>query len=156
TDAYMPVRAVLNGIPVTNRFYQFSHSIDMLDPTQLLVSGAAQYYTPDARPILQGWLDTISRFPQVADDESLDYTYNFAIPKNLVRASWWTEDYCRYPWWIHVRPIIDHPQFPEGNTRPNFRLVAGRERWNALGIQLGRPQGPFPRDCLIDTKEKSL
>ena len=79
--AYMPVNVTFNGVPENNRFYRFSHAIDVIDPTQLIVSGAVQYYTPDARPLLQAWLDTIDRFPNVDDDELLDYAYNFIIDK---------------------------------------------------------------------------
>ena len=156
TDAYVPVTVVSNGISLKNRFYRFSHAIDLFDPTQLLVSGASQYYTPDAEPLLRGWLDMISRFPQAADDELLDFTYNFVIRKNVIRTFWWTKDYCRYAWWIDVRPVIDHPQIPGSNIPRSFKFFAGRERYKPEGIQVRPSQSPFPRDCLIDTTEKCL
>jgi hypothetical protein len=145
---------MLNGtLFKKRRFYRYSHSIDAFDPSQLMSSGAAQYYTPNARPVLQGWLDTISRFPNVMDDESLDYTYNFVISRNLIRASWWGKDYCRYPWWIHTRPVIDHPQLPIAiEPSRKFKSVTGRDRYKVESVQSRSP--PVTRNYLIDTKRK--
>jgi hypothetical protein len=144
-------------IPLKNKLYRFSHAIDLFDPTQLFSSGAVLYYTPDAWPLLQGWLSAIDKFPNVDDDPLLDYTYNFVIEKNLIRASWWDKDYCRYSWWIHVRPVIDHPQFPAtDNPMTNFKSVAGYERFKPDSIKHRQSEAPFPRDCLIDTTAKCL
>jgi hypothetical protein len=128
----------------------------MLDPTQLIVSGAAQFYTPAAQVLLKNWLATIARFPRAADDEALDFTYNFVVQRDLIRRFWWPKEYCRYAWWIHVRPIIDHPQLPGGNPPRPLKSVADVERFKMEGLPVCRPQGLFPRDCLIDTKEKCL
>lgn len=156
-DGYAPVEVVLDGARVADRFYEFSLSIDICDPTQLIVSGAAQYYSPRARPLLQGWLSAIAQFPNVADDELLDYAYNFIVQKAQIRAFWLAMEYCRYPWWIHVKPIIDHPQSPaELDPSRHFKSVAGHERFKSGGLKRRSSQGPFPRDCLIDTQEKCL
>ena len=157
TDTYVPVEVRSNDIPSKNKFYRFSHAIDLFDPTQLMLSGAVQYYTPDAWPLLQGWLSATDEFPGVADDQLLDYAYNFVSEKNRIRASWWDKDYCRYPWWIHVRPVIDHPQFP-ANDNPvrNFKQVTGRERLRFESVKHLPSQTLFPRDCLIDTTAKCL
>ena len=154
TDAYVPTPVTVNGTLWKKRFYRFSHSVDSYDPTQLIVSGCAQYYTPDAEHMLRKWLEAIERFPEVADDELLDFTYNFAVDRKTIRAFWWTKDYSRCAWWITVRPIIDHPQMPEHNGLRHFVSVAGHERWNQQSVQIRRSQSPFPRDCIIDTKEK--
>jgi hypothetical protein len=156
TDAYVPATVALNGSPTKNRFYRFSHSIDLFDPTQLMASGASQYYTQSAEPLLRHWLDAITLYPQAADDELLDFSYNFSIQKNSIRAFWWTMDYCRISWWINVRPIIDHPQAPGGGGPRSFKFYTGRERFKQDSLQVRPAQGPFPRDCLIDTKEKRL
>jgi hypothetical protein len=161
TDAYRPVEVVWNDKVVKNRYYGFSHSIDLFDPTQLLISGGAQFYTLEALALLHAWLRAIERFPTVADDELLDYAYNFIIDKRAIRTSWWDKDYCRYPWWIYVRPVIDHPQWPAAGNNParHFRSAAGHERFKEHGVAALRPQvpeAPFPRDCLIDTHEKRL
>jgi hypothetical protein len=156
-DAYVPVTMSFNGVPSSNRFYRFSHAIDMFDPTQLMSSGAAQYYTPAAWPLLQGWLSAIDKFPSVMDDQLLDYTYNFVIEKNVIRASWWDKGYCRYPWWIYVKPVIDHPQFPAG-THPtrSFQSATNRSRFKVESVKRRMSLGAFPRDCLIDTSAKCL
>jgi hypothetical protein len=129
----------------------------MFDPTQLLISGSAQYHTPETQPLLKAWLDTIGRFPNVADNQSLDYAYNFVVDKNLIRAYWLSKDYCRYPGWIYVRPVIDHPQVStKGGPSRDFRNVTGHYSFRKDSITFQPPQAPFPRDCLIDTWEKRL
>lgn len=158
-DAYVPVRVHVNGGQISNRFYQFSHSIDLYDPGQLICSGAVQYYnsTVGARHILACWLNAIEQYPNVADDELLDYTFNFLVAAERAKATWLDKAHCRYPWWIHVRPIIDHPEMPAaGSASRSFSKVAGRERFNATRVKRNPPQGPFPRNCLIDVKEKCL
>jgi hypothetical protein len=156
-DVYIPVEVGFADVPSKNKLYQFSHAIDLFDPTQLISSGAVLYYTPDAWPLLQGWLSATDKFPSVVDDQLLDYTYNFVIEKNLIRALWLDKDYCRYPWWIYVRPVIDHPQFPAAdNPMRHFKSVAGYERLRPDSIKRRQSQAPFPRDCLIDTTAKCL
>jgi hypothetical protein len=157
TDAYRPVRVNVDGTVTKNRFYKFSHAIDYIDPTQLLVSGAVQYYAPDACPLLRGWISTIGKFSAVDDDESLDYAYNFLVSKRGIRSAWLSKEYCRYLWWIYVKPIIDHPQFPAiQKTERAFRIATGKSCFNSASCQVQSARGPFPRDCLIDTKEKQL
>ena len=157
TDAYVPVDILLNGTQFKDRFYRFSHSIDVLDPTQLITSGAVQFHGLRTQPLLQGWLDTVARFPNVDDDQLLDYAYNLLIDKGLIRASWLGKEYCRLPWWIHVRPVIDHPQLPgRGDPGRRFQTAVGHYNFRTESIRIGPAQGPFPRDCLIDTWEKRL
>src|SRR5262249_12528964 len=125
--------------------------------TQLFSSGATQYYAPSAVPLLRAWLDAIDRFPGVCDDELLDYAFNFGIDKNQIRATWLGKEYCRYPWWIHVQPIIDHPEFPAFiSDARNFKTVSGRERFDLGKATIYEPRCPFPRDCFIDTQKKLL
>ena len=156
TDAYIPIPLTINGTQCKNRFYRFSHSIDLYDPTQLMVSGCSQYYSLDAEHLLRKWLEGIDAFPDVADDELLDFAYNFSINKNSIKTFWWTKEYSRYAWWITVRPIIDHPQFPVIARTRDFFSVTGKQRFTPQYTQTLCPRGPFRRDCLIDTKEKKL
>jgi len=153
TDAYIPIPITIDGTLWKNRFYKFSHSIDLYDPTQLFVSGCSQYYSPDAEPLLRKWLEAIDACPDVADDELLSFAYNFSINKNSIKVFWWTKDYSRYAWWITVRPIIDHPQIPAGiGETPR---ITGNH-FDPQHAQHRRSQSTFPRDCLIDVKEKCI
>jgi hypothetical protein len=79
-----------------SRFYRFSHSIDRFDPQQLVASGAVQFYTKNALPLLRAWRATIGKHPNVDDDKSLNFTFNLALGRNSVRAEWLGKNYCRY------------------------------------------------------------
>jgi hypothetical protein len=155
-DAYVPIPVRIDGALFTDRFYRFSHSVDMLDETQLIVSGASQYYSPDARPLLQTWLAAINSFPHAADDELLDFVYNFQLAKDRIGAHWWGKEYCRCRWWINTRPVIDHPEIPGGNPPRSLKPLIGRERYNPGSTQPRMARNGFPRDCIIDVKEKCL
>jgi hypothetical protein len=97
------------------RFYRFSHSIDLMSQTQLLGSGAVQWYnnTDAARRLLGGWQAVIDMSPCSADDKCLDFAFN-NYPKEdpPLTAAWLEKSYARYAWWIYQRPVIDHPEFP--------------------------------------------
>jgi hypothetical protein len=158
-DRYEPVRLPVDGVETKNRFYKFSYGLDLCDPGQLLCSGAVQYYgnSDGARHLLVSWLGAIERYPGVADDELLDYAFNFLVSPGRVNAAWLDKEHCRYSWWIHVRPIIDHPDSPApAPPSRTFLHAAGRERIDIARLEPRPPQGPFPRDCLIDVKEKCL
>jgi hypothetical protein len=147
TDAYLP-------IPMT-QFYRFSHSVDSFDPSQLVVSGPVQFYSGKALPLLRAWLDTIRRFPNVTDDESLDYAFNFMIERDQMHTRWLGKEYCRYPWWPHIRPVIDHPEFPAtADPRRTFNAATGHERFDTSRVEIRPSRAPFPRDRLIDMQDK--
>jgi hypothetical protein len=59
---------------------------------------------------------------------------------------------------IHVRPVIDHPEFPAAADNPmrSFQSVTGRRRFKLESVKRRLSLGPFPRDCLIDTSTKCL
>ena len=158
-DRYESVPIPIDGAETKNRFYKFSYGLDLFDPNQLLCSGAVQFYgnSEGARHLLVSWLGAIDRYPDVADDELLDYAFNFLVSAGRVDAAWLGKEHCRYSWWIHVRPVIDHPDLPAqaGPTR-TFLHAAGRQRIDLTRVKSRPPQGPFPRDCLIDVKEKCL
>jgi hypothetical protein len=159
SDRYELVGVPVNGVANKDRFYRFTYGMDLSDPSQLLCSGAVQFYgnSEGARHLLASWLGAIEQYPGVADDELLDYAFNLLVPAGRVKIAWLDKAYCRYYWWIHVRPIIDHPDFPalEDPSRA-FVRAAGRERVDVARLKRRPPQGPFPRDCLIDVKEKRL
>jgi hypothetical protein len=134
-----------------NRFYVFSHSISLFDQQQLIASGAVQFYTNNARPLLSAWRATIGQHPNVDDDKSLDFSFNLALGRHSVRAEWLGKDYCRYAFWPHVRPVIDHPQLPRTVARhfPGERVDTSRLR-RVLTREL------FPRNLAFDSETKNL
>jgi hypothetical protein len=156
TDAYVPVK-IKNKPP--KGFYRFSHSIDWLDDSQLLCSGAVQYYdnSAGARRMLETWLASIKRFPEVVDDELLDYSFNFELSEPI-STYWLGKEFCRYAFWILTQPIIDHPDMPafDADERRFFKFASGgRDRFRQTKNG-PRALPPFPRDCIIDTKNKTV
>ena len=168
TEAYVPAPIVMgspDGVVGGDagrgpRFFQFGWKFSYYDPTQLLCSGAVQLYagTPAARRLLEEWQRTIESFPQAADDFSLCYAYNNrGVDLAGLRASWLPKPYARYAWWIHVEPVIDHPEFAADATHftpiegPGGRMPFYHERAELL-------DNPpvFPPDCIIDVHKRRL
>jgi hypothetical protein len=160
TDAFVPVDVLgPSGEMDSKRFYGFSHAIDLFDPSQLICSGAAQFYndTSGARLLLAEWQNAIQRFPGSADDQCLNLAFNNLASDSGVRAHWLPKDYARYLWWIYIRPIIDHPQVPA----PGGRFVEipdtnGQRRFYPERTQRRQPVCPLPRDCIVDTVARML
>ncbi len=155
TEAY--VRA---NVEPQGRFYRFSHSIDSHSDTQLLCSGAVQWYqdTPGTRALLDAWQDVQQRAPGSADDKCLDLAFNNRGPGAPPLKSVWLEKrYARYAWWIYERPVIDHPEWPSsGQGFVPLHELNGRPR-----IDVQKPRHPtvpyvFPKDCLIDSETRTL
>jgi tetratricopeptide (TPR) repeat protein len=155
TEAY--VRAEIEPY---GRYYRFSHSIDERSDSQLMCSGAVQWYrnSAAARRLLGAWQSVLERAPGRADDECLDLAFNNQPPQSPpLRAVWLEKRYARYAWWIYERPVIDHPEFPgSGQGFVPLRELDGQPRIHAAA--LWRPQVAywFPKDCLIDTQTRTL
>ena len=84
---------------------------------QIIVSGAVQFWGAGvhARALLHLWHNTVRANPRSRDDHALDYAFNnFADRKDLHFAAL-PRAYCRYAWWPHVTPVIDHPEIPAVN-----------------------------------------
>jgi len=157
TDGYMPFPVKTNADTIHDRFYKFTHAVDAYDVSQLMCSGPVQYYSFNALPLLLSWINVVDRLPSVPDDQSLDCAYNFIVNKKLFRAAWLGKEYCRYPWWIHVQPIIKHPDVPAPpDPAVDFTNTTKMQRLNLAATKTLPAQGPFPRDCLIDTQEGVL
>lgn len=164
TEAYLPAPVVLgspDGVPGSGpRFFRFASRFDYYDPGQLLCSGAVQLYadTPAVRTLLEAWQRTILQFPGSADDHCMDYTYNNRAPAlaNL-RAAWLPKEYARYGWWIHVRPVIDHPDFAADAT--HFRRIpdaGGVKQFYSERAERNEEPPVFPRECIIDVHARRL
>ncbi|MGB6354281.1 MAG: alpha-1,2-fucosyltransferase [Steroidobacteraceae bacterium] len=164
TDAFVPVE--LRGadgqvVKPADRFYRFWYSIDAFSPTQLLCSGATQFYanTDASRALLDTWAAVIAEHPCVADDQCLDVAFNFRLAgERKPKALWLDKAYARYLFWIYARPVIDHPQIPAGKrqpTAPHVPLPAG-PRYHLQLAEMRTDARLLPRDCLIDTQNKRL
>jgi hypothetical protein len=140
--------------------YRFVVSVDWVSMSQLVCSGAVQYWTPTsaAKILLQSWKETILRFPGVVDDVCLDYAFNNLSEdvRSPMKVAWLPKEYCRYAWWIFDKPVIDHPAFPYGG-----------EAWKALESQDGkshfytqacssRQVNDQLRQCVLDLDEMKV
>jgi len=164
TDGFAPVAMTgADGriVTPTNRFYRYAVGIDAFAPTQLICSGATQFYadTAAARGLLDTWSAVISEHPGVPDDPCLDVAFNFRTPSaQLPRYSWLDKAYARYLYWIYARPVIDHPQMPAGPRQQSeaAREFSRRPRYRTELAEIRSEPRLLPRDCIIDTQERRL
>lgn len=165
TAAYVPVDAgrlaAVGLAALRGRLYRYSHAVELYTTEQLVCSGGVQFYndTPAARNLLCLWQRNIGAFPDSADDHSLDFTFNNEradIPD--LRVAWLDKAYARLPYWIYVRPVISHADFPRFGAVVfrEIRDPAGRQRFYPDRARLLDVEPCFPSDCVIDTREKLL
>jgi hypothetical protein len=154
SDAFAPVSLPFGGRIWKTRFYMLSQRFEMSDPSQLAAAGPTQFYANSkaARKLLDNWRKTIERLPAVADDESLDYTFNTF--KRPLKNKWLGREYCRYPFWLTTQPLIDHPQFPDVSRKVTFKTETGKERFDMSKIKKRNAPSELPVDCVIDVLEK--
>lgn len=164
TEAYIPQAIVQRDghvqRTIQNRFYRFSHSIDLLSDTQLLCSGAVQWYANSdaARLLLTAWHAVIQRAPGSADDKCLDLAFNnYPADAPPLKAAWLEKSYARYAWWIYERPVIDHPDFPSpGKGFAPLDELDGKCRIHENLVRESNVNYIFPKDCLIDVSTRTL
>jgi hypothetical protein len=59
--------------------------------------------------------------------------------------------------WIYAEPVINHPDVPETVSRfPRIRCSRGRKRFYPSMAEKRNGHLLLPRDCIIDTKERTL
>jgi len=94
--------------------YRFSHSIDAISRTQLICSGAVQYwgYSNKSSELINLWRDCVANNPGCPDDHSLDYAVNNLNSADELKSFWLPRAYARYAWWVLDAPVIDHPDYP--------------------------------------------
>jgi hypothetical protein len=146
TDCFQPFSA--QGLP-EGRFYRFTHSIDFLAPEQLMCSGATQYWAQGVATerLLDRWITAQRNFPRAADDPCLDHAFNSIGGSDKPSYAWFNKAYARYAWWPHVKPVLDHPQFPSSGS--HFERVPRQPSWTALWEPHSTSR-LMPRDCLLD------
>ncbi len=160
TDAFGAVYLTENGgnsQAVQSRLYRFLHAVDWFAPEQLICSGAVQFYSCASATLafLHAWSQTIQEFHGAQDDHCLDRTFNFLRPVALNwHWAWFDKAYSRNLWWIYVRPVIDHPQFPAGNDPAVVKILGPVEesplRWSKSRAETRSDGRLFPRDAIID------
>lgn len=164
TEAYKPVEVNIGSsskpIISRNRFFVYSHSIDHFSTDQLICSGAVQFYanTSAAKNLLRAWHNAVVRFGNVADDQCLDFAYN-NFPGNEEKpvTRWLDKSYARYAFWIHVRPIINHPDMPYlGSGCKSIDNLEGGKRLYPERLQKLNVDYIFPKNCVIDVERKFL
>lgn len=155
TDCFVPFEA--SGLP-PNRYYKFSHSVDLYAPEQLICSGAVHYWSeqPASLRLLERWADSIRRFPRSVDDKCLDYAFNNTDAGMRPAYAWLDKAYARYAWWPHVKPVIDHPQFPTPNAFLPVTPADGTERFYAANAEIRTVPLAMPRDGLIDVEQRRI
>lgn len=165
TEAYQPVSVRLqegaSAILSRDRFYRFSHSVDIYDPSQLMCGANVLFFSDsdDVRELLNAWQNLIVRVPKAPDAHALDFAYNYrgaALPR--MKTAWLDKSYARLGWWIYVKPVIDHPDYSELGTEWPDSLEK-QERVPRLDYRKVKPlvvHYVFPQDCLIDTETQTL
>jgi hypothetical protein len=160
TDRFVPIAlSPLPGQPpVENRFYRFAGSIDWFTETQLGCSGLVQYYRDSAaaRALLARWHGTIEEFAGCSDDAALTFAFNnLGWRSRLTKVRWLPKSYARISYWIHTKPVINHPDlyFPGKTAFINIKDPTGRKIIYRSRMEWKVPVLLFPRDCIIDTEQ---
>ncbi len=165
TDRFVPVKLNLSsGVePTKNRYYRFSGSARWFSSTQLVCSGCTQFYGNSlaVRALLSKWHQTIAAFPGSADDACLDFVFNNLSRRSwlswLLHVTWLPKSYARYAWWIHTKPIINHPDFPaDGSSFTRIKDPKGRKRAYFSRMRRRDPASQFAPNSIIDTEQHML
>lgn len=144
-----------------NRYYALSHSVNFYDPSQLIASGSVQFWRPGqfSFELISAWRDVINQCPRSPDDQCLEMAYNYEVQDGASkkRAFWFDKAYCRKPFWIDTRPVINHPDFPyAGKDWENIEKLMQRKRFRRDQAEPRRHPFKYPRECIIDIQEGIL
>jgi hypothetical protein len=155
-DAYGPV-----NLPdyENNRFYTYTHGVNFLDEAQLRCSGAVQFWgnTLQAKNLLNQWNQTVEENPNTADDISLDFAYNNNVERDLIRPFWLPKSYARYAFWIFDKPIINHPDMPDGGGQfHQIKLKEGEVLVDERGLQRKPEIFYIPQNMFLDRLKNEI
>lgn len=126
-SAYVPLTTQASS----ELYWGYSHSIDLFSTSQLICSGAVQYWGGESASdrLLNDWFAVISENPESQDDHCLDFSFNNLPNEVKIKYQWLPKAYSRYAWWIFDNPIIDHPQIPySGNFFKEISANNGKSR----------------------------
>ena len=132
-------------IEISDQLYVKGFSVDYVSTEQIIVSGAVQFWgdSPTSLALLESWAATVAANPKSRDDHSLDYAFNnFPDRANLNFFSL-PRAYCRYAWWPHITPVIDHPDLPALNMP--WQPLAPEYLSKRVHSQLLGPRNPTPQ-----------
>ena len=105
---------------------------------------------------------TVAEFPDCGDDNSLNFMHNNTLGKRdwlnwILRKRWLPKAYARYVVWIYAEPVINHPEKPGSSSRfSKIRDSRGRKEIYLSRTEKRVPRLLFPRDRIIDTRERML
>ena len=156
--AWGPMELTLpNGRSSGKRYWYMMGAVDYFDQVQLMASGATQFWntTPEALSLLADWRLALTEFPGAADDECLDFAFNNRDNSRL-RHQWLDKSHVRYPWWPHVKPVINHP---DEVTVERAHLEPRDHRQRHYNGRMGKaapPRDAFPRWGVLDTEARKL
>ncbi len=165
SERFVPVELSLspNGPPIKNRFYRYAGGEYWYSKSQLVCSGAVQFYANSfsARSLLSRWHRNIATFASDrADDSCLDFTYNNLGRRTwlwwLLKVYWLPKAYVRYPMWIYATPIINHPDWPSPSY---FNSLKGRDpkgRKRFYHSLMERRISQFSSDSIIDVEQQMV
>ena len=163
-DGYLPVKFKINTErgEIEKTYYINSINVKLLnDPNkerQLFSSGGVAYFSESrsSMNLLNEWLENIIKYPKAADDQLLDYTFNYSptVRKNL-KFEWLDKSYCRVYWWIFSQPIIDHPGHVTHRANDNFFKITGKERFK-IENTINRNDSKVSNEYIIDAENKKI
>ena len=163
-DGYLPVKLKINSErgEIEETYYINSVNVKLLNnpnkERQLFSSGGVAYFSESNSSInvLNEWLENIIKYPKAADDQLLDYTFNYSptVRKNL-KFEWLDKSYCRVYWWIFSQPIIDHPGHMTHRVNDNFFKITGKKRFK-IENTIKRNNSKVSKEFIIDAKNKKI
>ena len=163
-DGYLPLKLNINTSEgkIEKTYFINKVNVKLLNHSekekQLFSSGAVAYFSNSdlSNKLLKDWYKNIKKYPQLPDDQILDYTFNFTFDKkNKLKIEWLSKNYCRVYWWIFTKPIINHPDNVSHREKDNFYKITGKKRFK-IENTIKRETSKIPSDLIIDINEKKL
>ena len=163
-DGYLPLKLNINTSEgkIEKTYFINKVNVKLLNHSekekQLFSSGAVAYFSNSdlSNKLLKDWYKNIEKYPQLPDDQILDYTFNFTFDKkNKLKIEWLSKNYCRVYWWIFTKPIINHPDNVSHREKDNFYKITGKKRFK-IENTIKRETSKIPSDLIIDIDEKKL
>ena len=163
-DGYLPLKLNINTSEgkIEKTYFINKVNVKLLNHSekekQLFSSGAVAYFSNSdlSNKLLIDWYKNIEKYPQLPDDQILDYTFNFTFDKkNKLKIEWLSKNYCRVYWWIFTKPIINHPDNVSHREKDNFYKITGKKRFK-IENTIKRETSKIPSDLIIDINEKKL